>query len=110
MDKYVGVNQLGGLGHQPLPPEQVSPAPGGRRAAALSWGWASSPHRPPRPVITPHLPVVTHQPLPLPLSTPVVTHRPFPSARQRRAPSGAQRPALLDAETRRAALTTRFIF
>ena len=64
MDKYVGVNQLGGLGHQPLPPEQVSPAPGGRRAAALSWGWASSPHRPPRPVITPHLPVVTHQPLP----------------------------------------------
>ena len=31
MDKYVGVNQLGGLGHQPLPPEQVSPAPGGDR-------------------------------------------------------------------------------
>ena len=28
MDKYVGVNPLGGLGRRPLPPEQVLPAPG----------------------------------------------------------------------------------
>ena len=62
MDKYVGVNQLGGLGCQPLPLEQVSAAPGGRRAAALSWGWASSPapptprrHPPPPSPPLPHI-------------------------------------------------------
>ena len=68
MDKYVGVNQLGGLGCQPLPLEQVSPAPGGRRAAALSWGWASSP-APPTPRRHPPAPSPLHHcgnPPPLP--------------------------------------------
>ena len=40
MDKYVGVNPLGGLGRQPLPPEQVLPAlgEGGWQPLPLSLG------------------------------------------------------------------------